>query len=109
MDTITLVMFAFAFVIALIFTILSISGFFGVSTNKKRYEPIDMIWTWVAAFSWFFFAIFNVANATDNMFVAFTYLYLGLGLLFVVLGIYGLFLILHVSSEMRDKEEMRLQ
>ena len=108
MDTITLVMFSFAFVIALIFTILSISGFFGVSTNKKRYEPIDMIWTWAAAFSWFFFAIFNVSFATDNMFVAFTYLYLGLGLLFVLLGFYGLFLILPVSSEMRDKQEMEL-
>ena len=109
MDTITLVMFAFAFVIALIFTILSISGFFGVSTNKKRYEPIDNIWCWAAAFTWFAFTYLNVAFATDDMFVGLTYLYLGIGLLFILLGFYGLFLILHVSSEMRDKEEMRLQ
>ena len=109
MDSITLVMFAFAFVIALIFMILSVSGFIGVSTNKKRYEPIDMIWSYAASFTWFIFAIFNVAFATDNMFVGYTYLYMGLGFLFLALGFYGLFLILHVSSEMRDTEEMRLK
>ena len=108
MDTISIVMYAFIFALSIIFTMLAASGFAGVSNDKRKYEPIDLIWNFAAMLCWFSFAFINVAFATEGMFIAFTYLFIGLGFLFLVLFFYGLFLLIHVSSQVQLENEMKL-
>lgn len=108
MDAISLIMFLIPFILAIVFMALSISGFYGAVSGKRPYEPIDDLWCWLAMACWFFMAIQNPVFATDIFFIGYSWFYVGLGFVFMVLGFYGIFLSIHVSSEMKEQNEMRL-
>jgi hypothetical protein len=104
MDSISLLQVALGFIIPFVFLIMGASGLM-----SKEHHPIDAIWLFIAMGGWFAFSLIDIAFATSDMFVAYAYWYVALGLLSMMLGFYALFLNIHLSSGQKDINEMKLE
>lgn len=78
MDTITLVMFAFTFMIGFVFTIFGFSEL-KTAITKKETPFLGFIYFIVSMLVWFVIAIYWVVVATDPALAALSWLWYGLG------------------------------
>lgn len=83
MDDITFFQFAIGFALCVIFTAFAISQMM----EKKPNWELAIGWNLVAAICWFTFGALNGSLATDLMFVSYSWLYMGLGMIFVLFSI----------------------
>lgn len=92
MDLVTLVMFCMAFLLALVFS--------GLSVILQKAE-----WSFLAMISWFSFALLNIGFATDALFYPITYFYWILGVIFFVFGIRDILLMMNFKKRQKAEQE----
>ena len=90
MDSISIVMFALAFLIAFVFSIIGLYEF-KQSLKDKESPIIGFICNLIAAISWFVFGIFWPASATTEMFTGYGYLFYAFGWIFALIAFFNVF------------------
>jgi|WetSurMetagenome_2_1015567.scaffolds.fasta_scaffold115077_3 hypothetical protein len=110
MDAWTLVQTFIPLVLALIFSIISIPSLKELIENKAK-SVFTPVWCFLAGIFWFFFAIVNIYGSTIDYMSTFSFIYVGIGFLFMALFVYAIILNIQLSSEQKSsyENEMKLE
>lgn len=110
MDAISLIQSIIPLLLAIIFSMISIPSLEELVLKKTK-SVLAPVWTLLASLFWFFFAIITVYVATLDYFAAFSYVYIGIGFIFMALFVTAIILNLHLSTNEKSsyENEMRLE
>lgn len=111
MDAISLIQTVLPIIVALPFTVISI-----VSLEKLIAEDVESvltpIWCFVASFSWIATGIVNIYGVTTQYLTGYSWLFIGLGMIFLILAVVALFLDIKLAartnSAKKEADEMRV-
>jgi hypothetical protein len=95
MDDITLFQFAIGFALCVIFSAFSV----GFMTAKKPNWELLIGFNLMATIAWFTFGVLNASLATDAQFVPYSWLYMGLGLIFMLFAVISVVKLLMASGK----------
>lgn len=107
MDFIDLIQIA----LPITFTVISIVSLEKLIADKVE-SVLTPVWCFIASFSWIATGILNIYGATTDYFVAYSWLFIGVGILFLFLAVYALFLDIKLAartdSQRKEEDEMRI-
>ncbi len=107
MDSISLLQTAFPLVTAVIFTGVSISSLEGLFVGRNQ-NVLAPVWCALAAFSWIGFSVVNLYGLTSDYFSAFSYLYMGIGIFFLILMAAAIIMDVDLAGKSADQKEMEI-
>ncbi len=96
MDSISLFQFAVGFALSIIFSAFAIGQ---MMEHKEPNWELAIGWNLVAAICWFTFGVLNASMATDPSFVSYSWLYMALGMIFVLFSIVQVIKLLIASGK----------
>jgi hypothetical protein len=108
MDSFSLLQSVVPLIIAIIFTVISIKGMEEL-INERVHSVLAPIWCFLAGFTWMAYGIINVFGTTLDYFASFSYLYVGLGIIFFILMVVAVLLNFHLSSSEKRNKEMEME
>lgn len=111
MDAISLIQTVLPIIVALPFTVISIVSLEKLIADKVE-SVLTPIWCFFASFSWIAAGVLNIYGVTTQYFVAFSWLFIGLGMMFLILAVVALFLDIKLAartnSVKKESDEMRI-
>ena len=108
MDAITLIQSIIPLILGIIFSIISIVDLKQL-VDEKEQSVFTPIWCFMAMLVWFVSAYANVAMTTTDMFLTYSYLYVGFGFLFMAFFIYAIIVNLQLAASVAKEREMDIE
>jgi hypothetical protein len=106
LDSITLVQFIVPLLVAIIFTMIAITG---MGVKKKQHSLVDLMSCLIASISWFFFGLVWPAVTTTDMFLSIAFLWFGFGVIFAVFTFYIGMRMIGAIFETKTKSILQIQ